>query len=102
MGPHVGVESSSGGVRQTVAAARAQLDDLLAELEAGARFVDGIERGIAALDKRVSDNYRNREEMEHLVGRLGDLRASVSEQRVLMKQLRECFDTLRRQIGSRP
>ena len=90
---------TSAGVTQTVATARAQLDDLLAELEAGSRFVERIQSGFAALNGHLSQSQRHREEMSHLLTRLGDLRASVRQQRMLMMQLRECFDALRRQFG---
>lgn len=94
-------QNRSGALHQTVAAARAQLDDLMAELEAGSRFVRRIESGVAALDGRVDQHQRHREEMGRLIQRLGDLRASMEQQRVLMKQLRECFDSLRRQLAGR-
>ena len=92
---------TSSGVSQTVATARAQLDDLMAELEAGSRFVERIQSGFAALNGQMTQSQRHREEMTHLVTRLGDLRASVRQQRMLMTQLRVCFDTLRRQVGRR-
>lgn len=88
-------------VNQTVVTARAQLDDLTAELEAGARFVDRIETGLAALDGRFASGRRRREELELLIQRLDDLRGSVRQQRALMTQLRECFDALRRQLAAR-
>lgn len=94
----VGVHTSSG-VSQTVAIARAQLDDLMDELEAGSRFVERIQSGFAAVNSHLTQSQRRREEEAHLVTRLGDLRASVQQQRVLMTRLRECFDTLRRQVG---
>jgi predicted RNase H-like nuclease (RuvC/YqgF family) len=90
---------TSSGVSQTVAIARAQLDDLMAELEAGARFVERIQSGLATLNGPVTQSQRNREELAQLATRLGDLRASVRQQRALMTQLREGFDTLRRQVG---
>jgi predicted RNase H-like nuclease (RuvC/YqgF family) len=97
----VGDNSPSGVVRQAVTTARAQLDDLLAELEAGARFVDRIQAGIASLDSRLAYQQQQRDEVEQLIRRIGELRASVQQQRVLMKQLRACFDTLRREAAGR-
>jgi predicted RNase H-like nuclease (RuvC/YqgF family) len=87
-----------GDVRQTVVAARAQLDDLLAELEAGTRFVTRIERDFAGLENPMTGNQRGREEMRHLTEQLCELRGSLRQQRMLMTQLRQCFDTLRRQL----
>jgi predicted RNase H-like nuclease (RuvC/YqgF family) len=98
----VAQSSSFGVVQNTVDTARAQLDDLTAELEAGTRFVARIERGVAALDGRLSEHQHQRDEVEQLARRLNDLRDSLRQQRILMKQLRECFDTLRRQIAGRP
>jgi predicted nuclease with TOPRIM domain len=88
-------------VHQTVAIARAQLADLMAELEAGARFVDRIERDASALDDRLRTNLHQRDEMERLIGRLGELRDSLTQQRTLMIQLRGCFDVLRRALTTR-
>jgi hypothetical protein len=96
----VGVNTSPG-VSQAVATARAQLDDLTAELEAGSRFVERIQSGFSTLNGHLLHSQRLREDVAHLVSRLGDLRASVGQQRVLMTQLRECFDTLRRRVGRR-
>jgi predicted RNase H-like nuclease (RuvC/YqgF family) len=98
----VAQSNAPGVVQNTVATARAQLDDLTAELEAGARFVARLGRGIAALDTRLNEHQQRRDEVEQLERRLVDLRDSLRQQRMLMKQLRECFDTLRRQIGGRP
>jgi hypothetical protein len=94
-------QNSAGVLHDTVAAARAQLDDLLAELEAGARFVDGIERGVTSLDGRLTTSQRHRDEMERLIGRLAELRDSVRQQRALMMELRRSFDLLRRQTAGR-
>jgi hypothetical protein len=95
----VGSSLSPVGVSHAVAAARAQLDDLMAELEAGARFVEKIQSGVATLDDRLIRNQQQQAEMAQLVQRLSDLRASLAQQRALMAQLRESFDLLRRQTG---
>lgn len=100
-GSPMGRNSSSALVHQTVAIARAQLADLMAELEAGARFVDRIERDASALDDRLRTNLHQRDEMERLIGRLGELRDSLTQQRTLMIQLRGCFDVLRRALTTR-
>lgn len=88
-------------VNHAVATARAQLDDLMAELEAGSRFVDRIHSGVAALDGRQIRNPQQQVEMAELTRRLDDLRESVRQQRALMKQLRDSFDALRRQTAGR-
>jgi predicted RNase H-like nuclease (RuvC/YqgF family) len=100
----VGETSVSGVVHQTVATVRTQLDDLMAELEAGSRFVDRIQTDVAALDGRLVSKSRQREGLELLTRRLADLRGSVTQQRMLMTQLRECVDALRRLLaaGTRP
>jgi predicted RNase H-like nuclease (RuvC/YqgF family) len=92
--------SDFGVVHQTVAAVRTQLNDLMAELEAGSRFVERIQTGVAALDSRLVSNSRQREELELLTRRLAELRGSVTQQRMLMTQVRECFDALRRQLAA--
>jgi hypothetical protein len=97
----VGTSLSPVGVSHAVATARAQLDDLMAELEAGARFAEKIQNGVAALDDRLIRNQHRQEEMARLVQRLTDLRASLQQQRALMAQLRESFDILRRQTAGR-
>jgi hypothetical protein len=97
----MGNSLSPAGVSHAVATARAQLDDVMAELEAGARFADKIQRGVAALDDRLLRNQQRLAEMAQLVERLSDLRASLRQQRALMAQLLESFDILRRQTGGR-
>jgi Mg2+ and Co2+ transporter CorA len=97
----VGNSTPSDVVSHAVATARAQLDDLMAELEAGSRFVDKIDSGVAALDDRLIRNQQQQVELAELVRRLSDLRESVRQQRALMNHLRQSFDLLRRQTAGR-
>lgn len=87
----------SAVMKQAVVAARARLDDLQAELEAGARFAQKIECDLAALSGRIT--HRGFGEIEDLMSRLAALRASVRAQRRLMSELRGSLDYLRQHMG---
>jgi hypothetical protein len=82
-------------IKQSIVAARAQLDDLQSELEAGARFARKLEGYVAVLNNgRTVGNHLK--EAQGLLDRLAELRASVRAQRWLMRQLRGSLDDLRR------
>jgi chromosome segregation ATPase len=91
-------------IRETLGTARAQLDDLQAELEAGTRQADKIANSAAALDLDVVNVVKDQQseaqaELSVLRTRAAELRASLREQRELMRQLRDSFDSIRRHVG---
>ena len=86
-------------IRETLGTARAQLDDLQAELEAGTREADKIANCAATLDTVTTQHCEAEDELSRLQQRTAGLCASLREQRALMKQLRESFDHLRRHVG---
>jgi predicted RNase H-like nuclease (RuvC/YqgF family) len=86
-------------IRETLGTARAQLDDLQAELEAGTRQAEKIMDCAAALDAVTTERREAEQQLTILLRRTSELRASLREQRALMKQLRDSFDHLRRHVG---
>ena len=86
-------------IRDTLGTARAQLDDLQAELEAGTREAEKIMNCAAALDAATARRRECEEELSKRRLLAEDLRASLREQHDLMRQLRDSFDHLRRHFG---
>jgi hypothetical protein len=88
-------------IQETLVAARAQLDDLQAEVEEGTRQAEKILKWAASMDLVSAEQRDMAQKLSKLNERASDLRASLEEQRALMSQLRGSLNNLRRQFSRR-
>jgi chromosome segregation ATPase len=88
-------------IRDALGTARAQLDDLQAELEAGNRQAQKLLNCAFALDGAAAEHRTTAEQLSRLRERAADLQESLREQRALMNQLRDSLNDLRRHFSRR-
>jgi hypothetical protein len=81
-------------VRATIVTARTQVNDLQAEIEAGARCADRM-RVEAAIDERVITHLQYAARLGSLTQCVCELQASIAEQRSILRDLRHSLDSLR-------
>jgi hypothetical protein len=85
----------------SIAAARTQLDDLQAEMEAGARCAERICADASAMDSRVATFVRQTERLHALLHCADELKVSIAEQRAILRDLRSSIDQVRRAVRVR-
>ncbi|HEX2442665.1 MAG TPA: hypothetical protein VHJ77_01875 [Vicinamibacterales bacterium] len=91
--------NASSIIRETLGTARTQLNDLQAELEAGSREAEKVLDCAHRIEQCVDGQRQAADALVRLQRRAIELRRSLSEQRALMRQLRDSFDSIRRQLG---
>lgn len=89
---------AADSLRESIDSVRTWLDDLQAELEAGARCAERIHDDATTLDARVVNHGSQLEELRALVERVRELRTSIREQRTLLRNLRGSVNHVRRSI----
>lgn len=85
-------------LHHSIAAVRTQIDDLEAELEAGARCAERIRTDVKVIDDRVMNHLRNAARMTALLEAADDLKRSIRDQRQILRDLRQSVDRVRRSI----
>jgi predicted nucleic acid-binding Zn-ribbon protein len=91
--------NASTVIRETLGAARAQLDDLQAELEAGSREAEKVLDCAHRMEQYADGQRLAADALVRLRRRAIELRRSLTEQRALMRQLRDSFNSIRRELG---
>jgi predicted RNase H-like nuclease (RuvC/YqgF family) len=86
---------SHAATLESIATARAHLDDLQAEIEAGARCAERLRADAGEIDSRVVTYIRQTARLHALVNCTDELRASIAEQRTILRDLRKSIDRLR-------
>jgi hypothetical protein len=81
----------------SIVTARAQVNDLQAEIEAGARCADRI-RVEATIDERVITHLQYAARLGSLTQCVRELQASIAEQRSILRDLRNSLDSLRQAL----
>jgi predicted RNase H-like nuclease (RuvC/YqgF family) len=94
MMPHV--------LRESTATVRTQIEDLQAEMEAGARGARRIHTEARIIDDRVMDHIRHTARLASLVERATEMKKSIEEQQVILRDLRTAFDRLRQSMRKHP
>jgi len=85
----------------SVSTARTQIEDLQAELEAGARCVDRIQSDVKTIDGRTLNYFRQTARMTALLESAEELKKSIREQQDLLRDLRRSVDQVRQSIRER-
>ena len=88
-------------LRESIATARTQIEDLQAELELGARCADRIHADVKTIDDRVTTHIRQTARMTALLGCAAELKKSIQDQRALLHDLRRSVDQVRQSIRRR-
>jgi predicted RNase H-like nuclease (RuvC/YqgF family) len=88
-------------LRESIATARTQIEDLQAELEAGARCADRIHADVKTIDDRVMHHIRQTTRMTALLECASELRKSIQDQRAILGDLRRSVDKVRQSIRRR-
>lgn len=88
-------------LRESIATARTQIDDLQAELEAGARCADRIHADVTTIDDRVTNRIRQTARMTALLECASELKKSIQDQRAILRDLRRSVDQVRQSIRRR-
>jgi hypothetical protein len=91
--------NASTVIRETLGRARAQLDDLQAELEAGSREAEKVLDCAHRIERSADGQRQTADALVRLRRRAIELRRSPSEQRALMRQLRDSLNSIRRELG---
>jgi hypothetical protein len=85
-------------LRQSLDSARTHLADLQAEMEAGARHVERIHADATSRDPRVETFLRQTARHHTLSEHVGELKASIKQQRALLRDLRASLDRVRQSV----
>jgi len=88
-------------LRDSIATVRTQIDDLQAELEAGARCVDRIHADVKTIDEQAISHSRQIARMIALRDCASELRKSIQDQRSILRDLRRSIDQVRQSIRER-
>ena len=88
-------------LRESIATVRTQIDDLQAELEAGARCADRIHADVTTVDDRLLNHVRQAARMTALLDCVSELRKSIRDQRVIVRDLRRSINQVRQSIRER-
>ena len=88
-------------LRESIATVRTQIDDLQAELEAGARCADRIHADVKTIDDRVMNHLRQAARMTALLDCASELRKSIRDQRTILRDLRRSIHQVRQSIRTR-
>jgi len=86
------------GLHQTIATVRTQIEDLWAELEAGARCANRIHADVKIIDDRVMTHLRQAARMTALLKSADELKKSIQDQRSILRDLRQSVDRIRQSI----
>lgn len=86
------------GLHASIAIVRTQVEDLRAELEAGARFADRIHADVKIIDDRVMNHLRQATRMSTLLESADELKKSIQDQRGILRDLRQSVDRVRQSI----
>ena len=86
---------------ESLSAVRVQLDDLQAEMEAGDRCAIRIQSGAAAIDERVVAHLQHTARRDALLQCASELRASIAQQREILRELRGTVNQIRAELRSR-
>lgn len=88
-------------IRECLDTARAHLDDLQSEIEAGARCADRIHDGARTIDSRMLTALQSAARLEALRDCVTELRGSIAEQRTILRGLRTSVNQLRQSLRGR-
>lgn len=88
-------------LRESIATVRTQIEDLQAELEAGARCAERIHADVNTIDARVINHIRQTARMVALRDCASELQKSIRDQRSLLRDLRRAVDQVRQSIRDR-
>ena len=86
------------GLHDSISIVRTQIEDLRAELEAGARYADRIHADVKIIDDRVVNHLRQTARMSALVESADELKKSIRDQRGILRDLRQSVDRIRQSI----
>jgi predicted RNase H-like nuclease (RuvC/YqgF family) len=86
---------------ESIGSARTRVDDLQAEIEAGARWVDQIHAEADALEQRLMRQMEFAAQLGSLRQHSRELRASMTQQRSILRQLRRSLNEIRQALGTR-
>ena len=78
--------------------ARTQVNDLQAEIEAGARCADRMRVEAAAIDERVITHLQYAAQLGSFTQCVRELQTSIAEQRSILRDLRGSLDSLRQAL----
>ena len=84
-------------LHDSIATVKTQIDDLQAEVEAGARCADRIHADVK-VDDRVMNHRRQAARMTALLENAEELKKSIQDQRRILRDLRQSVDLVRRSI----
>ena len=85
----------------SITTARTRLDDLQAEIEAGARCAERICADAFEMDNRVATYIRQTERLHSLLHCSDELKASIREQRTILRDLKLSIEQVRHAIRRR-
>ena len=85
-------------LRESIATVRTQIEDLQAELEAGARCADRIHAEVKTIDGRAIDHLYHVSRMTALLDSASRLKKSIHDQRIILRDLRRAIDEVRQSI----
>ena len=88
-------------LRESIATVRTQIEDLQAELEAGARCADRIHADVKTIDGRAVDRVHQLSRMTALLDCASALKKSIRDQRSILRDLRRAIDQVRQSIRER-
>jgi predicted RNase H-like nuclease (RuvC/YqgF family) len=88
-------------LRESIATVRTQIEDLQAELEAGARCADRIHADVKTIEDRVLNHLRLAARMTALCDCASELKKSIHDQRVILRDLRRSINQVRQSIRER-
>jgi uncharacterized coiled-coil DUF342 family protein len=85
----------------SISTVRTQIEDLQAEVEAGARCADRIQSDVKTIDERTLNYFRQTARMTALLECADELKKSIHEQQELLCDLRRAVDQVRQSIRDR-
>ena len=88
-------------LRESIATVRTQIEDLQAEVEAGARCADRIHANVRTIDGHAINHFQHTARMTALLGSASELKKSIRDQRTLLRDLRRSLDQVRQSIRAR-
>lgn len=88
-------------LRESIATVRTQIEDLQAEVEAGARCANRIHADVKTIDPRAVDHVHQLSRMTALVDCVSELKKSIRDQRTILRDLRRSIDQVRQSIRER-
>ena len=88
-------------IHECLDTARAHLDDLQSEIEAGARCADRIHDGANTIDSRLLTTLQSAARLGALRDCVTELRASIVVQRTILRDLRASVNQVRQSLRVR-